>query len=396
MKNNILVFLMMFLCLQISAQQRRKTMPLRRTMTSVKKGTPQTKKKMRETGEDGFIWYKLKKGNLYGVADIDGNTIIPIKYSDVDYRCSDYYGTHYFKVNKGDYEGIYSPKGRCIISPDRHFTSAVIRSTETANGKGFLYVNCENNFGEVNLCDIKGNQVVAPGNYEYLYIQEYDSDDLDLAYITFTENGLKGAFDLNGNLLTKPVANSFIKVYDDKIKIVNKNNSGHYEERYIYGSYSEETRFDYNNYDGIYRPFKAIKPSSSSSSSSSYRTNTSKTTGRIDSKEVKNEKIAFPLVASRKYKIKSTFMGEESHAFLGEGYVEYKGNRIIIDLGLITKEYTVNQPPKSLMGAVGRFFEIDVTCDGENGKLSIVESQNTISIEPIGFSMNIGYTVEKL
>ena len=392
MKNNILVFLMMFLCLQISAQQRRKNIPQRRTTTSVKKGTPQTIKKMRETGEDGFIWYKLQKGNLYGAADIDGNTIIPIKYSDVDYRSNDVAGTHSFRVKKGDYEGIYSPKGRCIISPDRHFTSAVIYSKETANGKGFLCVKCENNFGEVNLCDIKGNQVVAPGYYEYLYIQEYDSDDLDLAYITFTENGLKGAFDLNGNLLTKPVANCFIKVYDDKIEIVNKNSSGDYEKRYIYGSYSEETRFDYNNYDGIYRPFKAIKSSSSNSSSS--RTNSSETTSSIDSK--KGETIDFPLVVSRKYKIKSTFMGEESRAFSGEGYVEYKGNKIIINLGFTTKEYTLNQPPKPLLGVLGMFFEArDVTCDGEKGKLSIVESQSTISIEPIGFSMNLGYEVEK-
>lgn len=394
MKNNILVFLMMFLCLQISAQQRRKTIPQRRTTTSVKKGTPQTIKKMRETGEDGFIWYKLQKGNLYGAADIDGNTIIPIKYSDVDYRSNDVAETHSFRVKNGDYEGIYSPKGRCIISPDRHFTSAVIYSKETANGKGFLCVKCENNFGEVNLCDIKGNQVVAPGYYEYLYIQEYDSDDLDLAYITFTENGLKGAFDLNGNLLTKPVANCFIKVYDDKIEIVNKNSSGDYEKRYIYGSYSEETRFDYNNYDGIYRPFKAIKSSSSSSSSS--RTNSSETTGSIDSKKVKNEKIPFPLVASHKYKIKSTFMGEESHAFSGEGYVEYKGNKIIINLGFTTKEYTLNKPPKPLLGVLGMIFgAMDVDCDGEKGKLSIVESQSTISIEPVGFSMNLGYVVEK-
>ena len=383
---------MMFLCLQISAQQRRKTIPQRRTTTSVKKGTPQTIKKMRETGEDGFIWYKLQKGNLYGAADIDGNTIIPIKYSDVDYRSNDVAETHSFRVKNGDYEGIYSPKGRCIISPDRHFTSAVIYSKETANGKGFLCVKCENNFGEVNLCDIKGNQVVAPGYYEYLYIQEYDSDDLDLAYITFTENGLKGAFDLNGNLLTKPVANCFIKVYDDKIEIVNKNSSGDYEKRYIYGSYSEETRFDYNNYDGIYRPFKAIKSSSSSSSSS--RTNSSETTGSIDSK--KNEKIPFPLVASHKYKIKSTFMGEESHAFSGEGYVEYKGNKIIINLGFTTKEYTLNKPPKPLLGVLGMIFgAMDVVCDGEKGKLSIVESQSTISIEPVGFSMNLGYVVEK-
>lgn len=394
MKNNILVFLMMFLCLQISAQQRRKNIPQRRTTTSVKKGTPQTIKKMREVGEDGFIWYKLKKGNLYGAADIDGNTIIPIKYSDVDYYCFDGDGTHYFTVKKGDYKGIYSPKGRCIISPDRHFTSVFIGSAKTKSDKVLLYVGCKNNFCEKGLYDIMGNEVVAPGGYEHLYIYPYRLDDL--AYIGYEIDGLNGAFDLNGNLLTKPVANSYIKVYDDKIEIVNKNSSGDYEKRYIYGSYSEETRFDYNNYDGIYRPFKAIKSSSSSCSSSSSRTNSSKTTGSIDSKKVKNEKIPFPLVASRKYKIKSTFMGEESRAFSGEGYVEYKGNKIIINLGFTTKEYTLNQPPKPLLGVLGRFFEArDVTCDGEKGKLSIVETQNTISIEPIGFSMSLGYAVEK-
>ena len=393
MKNIILVFLMMFLCLQISAQQRRKNIPQRRTTASVKKGTPQTIKKMRETGEDGFIWYKLKKGSLYGAADIDGNTIIPIKYSDVDYCCLVGDETHFFTVKKGDYEGIYSPKGRCIISPDRHFTTVWIGSEKTKSDKVFLYVFCKNNFGDKSLCDIKGNQVVAPGYYEHLYISKFASDDL--AFITFIENGLYGAFDLNGNLLTKPVANWYIKVYDDKIKIVNKNSSGDSEERYIYGSYSEETRFDYNNYDGIYRPFKAIKSSSSSSSSSSSRTNTSKTTGRIDSKKVKNEKIPFPLVASRKYKIKSTFMGEESRAFSGEGYVEYKGNKIIVILGGATKEYILNQPPKPLLGIFRDAFEVDVTCDEEKGKLCVIDLQNTISIEPVGFSMNLGYVVEK-
>ena len=344
---------------------------------------------MREVGEDGFIWYKLKKGNLYGAADIDGNTIIPIKYSDVDYRSDDVLGTHYFRVKKGDYEGIYSPKGRCIISPDRHFTSVWIGSAKTKSDKVLLYVRSKNNFGEKGLYDIMGNEVVVPGDYEHLYIYPYRLDDL--AYIGYGIDGLNGAFDLNGNLLTKPVANGYINVYDDKIKIVNKNGSGDYESTYIYGSYSEETRFDYNNYDGIYRPFKAIKSSSSSSSSAS-RTNSSKTTGRIDSKKVKNEKIPFPLVASRKYKIKSTFMGEESRAFSGEGYVEYKGNKIIINLGgFTTKEYTLNQPPKPLLG----FFEVDVTCDEEKGKLSVIDLQNTISIVPVGFSMNLGYEVEK-
>ena len=392
MKNKVLVFLMMFLCLQISAQQRRKTIPQRRTMTSVKKGTPQTIKKMREVGEDGFIWYKLKKGNLYGAADIDGNTIIPIKYSDVDYRSDDVLGTHYFRVKKGDYDGIFSPKGRCIISPDRHFTSVWIGSAKTKSDKVLLYVGSKNNFGEKGLYDIMGNEVVAPGDYEHLYIYPYRLDDL--AYIGYEIDGLNGAFDLNGNLLTKPVANCFIKVYDDKIEIVNKNGSGDYESTYIYGSYSEETRFDYNNYDGIYRPFKAIKSSSSSSFSAS-RTNSSKTTGSIDSKKVKNEKIPFPLVASRKYKIKSTFMGEESRAFSGEGYVEYKGNKIIVILGGSTIEYILNQPPKPLLGFLRDAFEVEVTRDEEKGKLCVIDLQNTISIEPIGFSMNLGYVVEK-
>ena len=392
MKNKVLVFLMMFLCLQISAQQRRKTIPQRRTMTSVKKGTPQTIKKMREVGEDGFIWYKLKKGSLYGAADIDGNTIIPIKYSDVDYCCLVGDETHFFTVKKGDYEGIYSPKGRCIISPDRHFTSVWVGSAKTKSDKELLYVGSKNNFGEKGLYDIMGNEVVAPGDYEHLYIYPYRLDDL--AYIGYEIDGLNGAFDLNGNLLTKPVANCFIKVYDDKIEIVNKNGSGDYESTYIYGSYSEETRFDYNNYDGIYRPFKAIKSSSSSSSSAS-RTNSSKTTGSIDSKKVKNEKIPFPLVASRKYKIKSTFMGEESRAFSGEGYVEYKGNKIIVILGGSTIEYILNQPPKPLLGFLRDAFEVEVTRDEEKGKLCVIDLQNTISIEPVGFSMNLGYVVEK-
>ena len=119
------------------------------------------------------------------------------------------------------------------------------------------------------------------------------------------------------------------------------------------------------------------------------------TSGRIDSKKVKNEKIPFPLVASRKYKIKSTFMGEESRAFSGEGYVEYKGNKIIINLVFTTKEYTLNQPPKPLLGIFRDAFDVDVTCDGENGKLCVIDLQNAISIEPIGFIMNLGYVVEK-
>lgn len=382
MKNKVLVFLMMFLCLQISAQQRRKTIPQRRTMTSVKKGTPQTIKKMREVGEDGFIWYKLQKGNLYGAADIDGNTIIPIKYNSIHYSCYDFNGTHCFYVKTGDYAGVYTRLGKCIIPLEKHFTSVYVTSQKSQAGRVYVYVLVADNNQNYGLYDIKGNEVV-PLEYDYCRL----ADVGNILYIAIEKDGLTGALDLNGNLIVPPCTESLIYMHKDNINITHKDK----KTEVIYRTNSEETRFDYNNYDGIYRPFKAIKSSSSSSSSSS-RTNTSKTTGRIDSKKVKNEKIPFPLVASRKYKIKSTFMGEESRAYSGEGYVEYKGNKIIINLGgFTTKEYTLNQPPKPLLG----FFEVDVTCDEEKGKLSVIDLQNTISIVPVGFSMNLGYEVEK-
>ena len=88
-------------------------------------------------------------------------------------------------------------------------------------------------------------------------------------------------------------------------------------------------------------------------------------------------------------------MGEESRAFSGEGYVEYKGNKIIVILGGSTIEYILNQPPKPLMGFLRDAFEVEVTRDEEKGKLCVIDLQNTISIEPIGFIMNLGYVVEK-
>ena len=137
----------MFLCLQVNAQQRRKAVTQRRTTTSVKKNNPQAIKKTRKVGEDGFIWYELRKGNLYGAADIDGKTIIPIKYTGLDYWCNSYNGIHYFKVQNGDYKGVYTRRGSCIISPDKHFTDVTIYSEEKS-GKVYLNATCENDFGE--------------------------------------------------------------------------------------------------------------------------------------------------------------------------------------------------------------------------------------------------------
>lgn len=160
-----------------------------------------------------------------------------------------------------------------------------------------------------------------------------------------------------------------------------------------YGEEDEDCAERLRKLGVYYHPEDNTNHSNSSSSSSTSRTNSSKTTGSVDSKKKKTSD--FPLVVSRKYKIKSTFMGEESHAFSGEGYVEYKGNKVIINLGFTTKEYTLNQPPKPLLGLFKDAFEVEVTCDEEKGKLCVIDLQSTISIEPVGFSMNLGYVVEK-
>ena len=255
---------MMLLCVQVCAQQRRSHSLQRRTTTSVKKSNSQIIKKVRRVGEDGFIWYELQQGNLHGAADIEGRTIIPIKFTSVYYLAIE--GAHYFCVKSGDFEGVFTRRGRCIIPTNKHFTGVYVDCCKTDKGKILLSVPCENNFGEKSLYDIRGNEVIPPGNYEHLFIISIGDE---LAHIMCERNGLKGAFDLNGNLLTKPVANSYLRVYDNKIEVENKNSSGNYEKRYIYGSYSEDTRFDYNNYDGLYKPFKSNESSSSSNSTSS-------------------------------------------------------------------------------------------------------------------------------
>ena len=265
MKNKIIIFLMMFLCVQVCAQQRRSHSQQRRTTTSVKSNL-QITKKIRRVGEDGFIWYELQQGNLCGAADIEGKNIIPIKFNRISYIALESADTHFFCVSTGDFKGVFTRRGRCIIPTNKHFTSVYVDCCKTDKGKILLSVPCENNFGEKSLYDIRGNEVIPSGNYEHLFITSIEDE---LAHIKCKRNGLEGAFDLNGNLLTKPVANSYLRVYDNKIEVGNRNSSGNYEERYIYGSYSEDTRFDYNNYDGLYKPFKSNESSSSSNSTSS-------------------------------------------------------------------------------------------------------------------------------
>ena len=262
---------MLFLCVQVSAQQRKTGQ--RRATTSVRK-TSQKVIKTRQVGDDGFVWYKLKKGNKYGATDVEGNIIIPIKYSSLFYH-TDTFGSHFY-VTSGDFQGVYSRLGKCIISPDKHFVS-IIFWKEKSNS--FCYFIVRNKLGERGLYDVKGNEVIAPDSYQGFDLNRRGTISC-IAYETYGRG--VGAYDLNGNSILAPTSKIEytydIEVYPDKIKL---NLDYPLEDEYIYGSYSENTRFDYGNYDGLYKPFKSTSSSSSSSSSSSHseaNSSSSKTT----------------------------------------------------------------------------------------------------------------------
>lgn len=138
MKNKaILCLLLVLLSLHVGAQQRKRTTTQRKvTTTAVKKPAQPTITKTRKVGKDGFVWYELKKGSLYGAADIEGKTIIPIKYSKVMYVewQTDW---HYFIVLEGDFEGMYTRMGNCIIPTDKHFTSCLLSCEKTKKAPRF-------------------------------------------------------------------------------------------------------------------------------------------------------------------------------------------------------------------------------------------------------------------
>lgn len=63
MKNKaILCLLLVLLCLHVYAQQRKRTTTQRKvTTTAVNKPAKPAVTKTRKVGEDGFVWYELKK-----------------------------------------------------------------------------------------------------------------------------------------------------------------------------------------------------------------------------------------------------------------------------------------------------------------------------------------------
>lgn len=240
-----LSLLLLCLSIHINAQQRKRTTSQRQVTTTVQKPVQSTITKTRKVGEDGFIWYELKKYGLYGAADIEGRTIIPIKYTSINYYAYSC-GRHFFLVRDNDFKGIYTRLGNCIIPTEKHFTKIEFDVAQNQNKKLFLGVACKNNNGQMAFFDIRGNEVIPLGDFEELQLTSCAEDAL--MGILYKKNGLWGLFDLNGNMLLQPRANAIVRLFENKIEIIDKIGD-EYKNEIVWGSYSEDTRFDYNNYD---------------------------------------------------------------------------------------------------------------------------------------------------
>lgn len=265
MKRTILLMVLALgMCsINVSAQTKRPT--AKRTTTS--KATQQGGQvmKFKQVAEDGYVWYKLKRGNLYGARDAEGNNIIPIKYSFIEYRVSEYSGTHFFYVAEGEYKGAYTREGTLVIPINRHYTGVGLEGTSN-----WICWSVKKN-GHCGILDARGKEVIPPIYDSVLPQQIFSNGERsNIWFFLAKKDNMYGVLDLDGNLVC-PIQYEFIYSV--------KNNSGTFEMnckktemsecKDISISYSGRTRFDYNSYEDLYYAFNKQSSLSSTTSSSS-------------------------------------------------------------------------------------------------------------------------------
>ena len=263
MKRTLLLMVLALGMLNINgAAQSKKRVPSRKSNTAI----THTVTKTREVGEDGFIWYKLKKGNLYGVQDKNGKILVPIKYSFVfygDVLLGNDFGHEFFLVSDNDFNGIYSKDGRCIISTDRHYTYINLKWLPDYS---LFYFQVRGSDGHEGICDMHGYEVIPPlyepRPFKSVEINKVlDSDDL---YISALKNGIMYIFDLDGDLLFSKHCTS-MNVRENNI---NCEIDGKYQS-FPAPKFKKQTKNDFVNYNNILRVSTLIQKESKTSSNSS-------------------------------------------------------------------------------------------------------------------------------
>ena len=266
--------------INVSAQTKKRT-PVKRTTTTTTRPATATTTKERQVGNDGYIWYKLKKGELYGAQDIEGKEIIPAIYDNIWYE-SDHNNIHWFRVKKGDFIGGYTCEGKCFVSTDKHYTVLGSGVTHEMNGK--IHWIYKKNGTQTGLLDSNGNEVTPP-IYDYLGLSRcYDghSNKIDIMYISICKNELHGACDLDGNIICPAEYETvWLDKWDDGMRIYKKR-KGASDGVYEIINYNGNSKFSYDSYDNLFY-ISSNKSYSSSSSSSSSSPNSSSSSSSASS-----------------------------------------------------------------------------------------------------------------
>lgn len=273
-------------CINVCAQTKK---PVRRTTTQTKRTTTRSTQqggqlmKFKQVAEDGYVWYKLKRGNLYGVRDSEGNDIIPIKYSFVDYIVSEYDGTHFFYVANGDYKGAYTREGTCVIPTNLHYTGIGLQGTSN-----WICWNVDKN-GSQGILDARGKEVIPP-IYDSLLPRQIFVNGGERGnewFFLVKKNNMYGLSDLDGNFIC-PIQYNFIYYvsYNNGSFEMNCKDTEASETRFISISYSSKTRFDYQPFESLFFAFS--KQSSSPSNISSNISNSTVSSSSTNSSSTSN------------------------------------------------------------------------------------------------------------
>lgn len=142
--------------------------------------------------------FLLEKSKTYGAADINGNRIIDIKYTQIDSNGN----TLYAKTKDGNVD-VYDAKGNKSSIPSNvyKYSAGDNYSIKITNDNGNSTYSVEDNFG---------NEIIKP---EYIYIK-YLYDDL---FIVSKEQNKLGIIDTKGNQKVELKYSSIQTIKDTKM-----------------------------------------------------------------------------------------------------------------------------------------------------------------------------------
>ena len=287
----LLVLALVMCSHNVCAQQKKQSATKRTTMghsTNSQQG--EQIMKFRYVGEDGYVWYKLKRGNHYGVRDSEGNDIISIKYDEVNYVCNETKGFHYFKVKKDNFEGAFTREGTMVISPERRYWLIALESTssrEIDNGGMVFWIAKKENDNTATILDARGKYVIRlPEGCRWAYLNssfgdiENNFSFAGINYFKIEGGSTVGIFDLDGNQILPPIY-KFCYLRDWGKTVVKELDGKKTEEKIDYNC---RTKYNYTPFESLYFAFSKLSssPSSTPSNSSNSTVSSSSTSNITD------------------------------------------------------------------------------------------------------------------